>query len=582
MSTAPHHPAAPADGGSAVAGLERLLGTAADPGNPTGSRAVLAADERQEPLAAGEQLLDRYGLAAHVVPESLGGRLTRLDQLIDVMRTVYRRDPALGLARGAGPFMAAVNVWTAGRPEQRAHLARALLSGSTAACAYHELAQGNDLGRAGVTALPAPPPDTALLLNGRKEVIANLRRADTVVLFARTGRASGSRSHSQLLLDTAALPVDRVRHLDRFRTTGMRGVPLGGVEFTDCPVPADSVIGAPGLGLETALRSFQLTRIALPGMTAGLLDSAIRTALRCATGRPLYGRTAADLPLSRTLLAESFADLLLADAFLTVAARAAHTAPARTAIPSSAVKALVPRILMSAVHRLSQLMGSQFYLRTGEHALFQKLLRDGLPSSFGHASRASCLAGLLPQLPLVARRTWTNPGAEPLPAATFRLADPLPPLRFDALAVTASGRDPLARSLTSGPASHAPDGTPEGDIGAAARSRTAELAALAADCRDLRPEHLAPTAPAHGFALAERWTGILAASACIGLWHHHDTGGPLADPVWVLAALHRLDAHQGRHRDHLPPHLTEPLYAELVRREAAGRTFDLGCHPTGA
>ncbi|MCE0445234.1 hypothetical protein LT493_09735 [Streptomyces tricolor] len=53
-------------------------------------------------LAAGEDLLTGFGLGAHFVPEDLGGRLARLDDLIRVMRAVYRRDPCLGLGHGAG------------------------------------------------------------------------------------------------------------------------------------------------------------------------------------------------------------------------------------------------------------------------------------------------------------------------------------------------------------------------------------------------------------------------------------------------------------------------------------------------
>ncbi|HET9381761.1 MAG TPA: acyl-CoA dehydrogenase family protein [Streptomyces sp.] len=559
--------------GAAAGHLEALLGDAADPANPVGRAAVVAADERAALLTAGEDLLTEYGLNAHFVPRELGGRFTGLEDLVGVMRAVYRRDPCLGLGYGAGSFMAAVNVWTAGSATQRARLAGRLLSGSRAACAYHELAHGNDFSRASLTALPGP--DGRLLLNGRKEVVANLRRAGTMVVFARTDPAPGSRSHSQLLLDTDVLPATAVRHLDRYGTAGMRGVPLGGVEFTDCPVPPDSVVGGPGRGVETALRSFQATRVALPGMTIGLLDTALRTALRAARGRTLYGGTAADLPLSRTVLAEAFADLLLADVFTTVAARATHTAPARAGVYASAVKALVPAVLMRAVYRLSDLLGSQFYLRGGDHALFQKLLRDVQPSAFGHASRVSCLSALLPQLALTARRTWHAERADALPAETFRPRHALPAFRFERLALTAGGHDPLARSLTDGLAAAPPD-DPLTDP---ARTWRGELDALAADASGLGPADAGPAATPYVFGLAGRWTGVLAASACLNTWWQ---GGLGTDPAVALAALHRLGAHLDRHRDPLPAALAEPLHAELLRRFDAGLTFDLDRRPTGA
>jgi alkylation response protein AidB-like acyl-CoA dehydrogenase len=558
--------------------LEKLFADAGDPANPVGRTAVLAADERGEMLRAGEELLTAHGLNAHFVPTELGGRLSRLDDLVRVMRAVYRRDPCLGLGYGAGSFMAAVNVWTAGSAGQRALLARRLLSGGRAACAYHELDHGNDFTRAGLTALPGP--DGRLRLNGRKEVVANLRRAETMVLFARTDPAQGSRSHSQLLLGTEDLPVGTVRHLDRFTTAGMRGVQLGGIEFTDCPVPDGSVVGRPGQGVETALRSFQLTRIALPGMTIGLLDTALRTALRGARGRTLYGGLAADLPLSRSILTEVFADLLLADTFTLVAARAAHTAPAQAGVYASAVKAFVPTLLIRAVYRLSELLGSQFYLRDGEQPLFQKLLRDVQPSAFGHASRVSCQSALLPQLPLTARRGWRDGTAAPLPADTFRADRPLPGLRFADLAVSAAGRDPLARSLVTGTEAAAADDP----LTASGRAWCAQLTALAEDAAGLAPTLIGPDAPPYAFGLTTRWTGVLAASACLNTWwcRPDETTPDAADPAVPLALLHRLGTHLDHHREPLPRHLAEPLHAELLRRFDAGRTFDLDSRPTGA
>ncbi|MEV7116674.1 acyl-CoA dehydrogenase [Streptomyces anulatus] len=559
--------------------LEALFGDAGAPGNPVGRDAVLAADALGSMLSAGENLLDDFGLNTHFVPQALGGRFTGLEELIGVMRAVYRRDPSLGLGYGAGSFMAAVNVWTSGSTEQRTWLADHLLAGGRVACGYHELAHGNDFARAELTALPMP--DGRLRVNGRKEVVANLDRAGAMVLFARTDVAPGSRSHSQFLLEQDRLPPETVTRLARFGTVGMRAVPLGGIEFTDCPVPADAVVGTPGHGLETAQRSFQLTRIALPGMTVGLLDTALRTALRGARGRRLYGGTAADLLLSRTVLAEAFADMLLADAFITVAARTAHTATAQCAVYASAVKLLVPALVMAAVNRLSELLGSQFYLRSGEQPLFQKLQRDVLPSAFGHASRVSCQSALLPQLPLTARRTWNADHGPTLSDTTFRPAEPLPPLDFGALKITAGGRDPLSRSLLQGAERRTGE---DAAIAALAAEHAADVRALSVEAARLTPDQLGPGAPPEAFDLTTRWAGSLAAASCLGLWWERPSGGQGlgGDPAWVRAALHRLGAHTGGHHGPLPEPLSESLYAELVRRHDAGLTFDHACRSTGA
>jgi alkylation response protein AidB-like acyl-CoA dehydrogenase len=568
--------------------LEERFGASADPANPVGTAAVLAADRRGELLAAGEDLLDEAGLGAHFVPTELGGRFDGLEGLITVLRAVVRRDPALALGYGVSSFMAGVNVWTAGNEAQREDLARRLVRGAKVACAYHELAHGNDFTRAELAA--APGPDGQLRLEGRKEVVANLRRAEALVLFARTDPAPGGRSHSLLLLDAARLPADRVRRLERFGTTGMRGVPLGGIEFTDCPAPADSVVGVPGQGVRTALRSFQLTRITLPGMAIGLVDSALRSALRVS---PPGAYREGDA--GQRVLAEVFADLLLADVFSTVAARCLQTAPALGSVYASAVKALVPAVLIDAVYRLSILLGPRSVLSAGDRgaAFFEKLLRDVKPTAFGHASRVSCLSLLLAQINGTARRSWpTGHSAAPstgLPPETFLPRQPLPALRFEPLAVVSRGADPLSASLLAGAADHAADaGDPlERRIAAQAAAYVAELRDLAAFAASLPPDEQGPTASAPAFALAARWTGVLAASACLNTWWHGRAeagcgGGFAEDPAWLLGAVHRLGAHLGRHRDPLPAEFAAPLYAELARRFAEGLTFDLDRRPTGA
>lgn len=550
-----------------ISELERAFGDPWDALNPVGNAEILAADERAEMFAAGEQLLDDYGLSAEFVPPRLGGRFERLDHLIDVMRAVFRRDPCLGLGYGASSFISSVNVWSAGNPAQQAELASVLLNKGRVASVYHELAHGNDFARAEFNALP----DGAgtLLLNGRKEVITNVQRAQGLVLFARTSGAAGARSHSQLFIDKKTLAPDRMRYLPRFPSAGMRGVQLGGIEFQNCPVSESTVLGGMGKGMETALRSFQLTRTALPAMIVGSLDTGLRTTMRFAGSRRLYGGTVGDIAYTRHILAEAFLDLLICDCLATVAARSVHLLPAQTSVYASATKYFLGGRLQQAMYRLSQVLGAQFYMRTGEFGIFQKQLRDMAPAGFGHAARVACLATLLPQLPLVARRSW--PSAEAAPDAVFDLSAPLPPLEFSDLTVASSGREDLTTCLQPSPDDTAP-------IRDLAQAFTAELAQLKDSCRSLRPRDLTPSAAPEAFALAGRYTGILAATACLNIWRHNRSVPFLGDPDWVTAALQRLGGEMGLCEE---KQATAFLFEELRSRFAAGRTFDLNAFEVG-
>ncbi|MBY8851179.1 acyl-CoA dehydrogenase, partial [Saccharothrix sp. MB29] len=307
------------DARARLADLRALLGSPWQEDNPLGFARVLDADERAEVVADAEVALDRFALNAEFVPVAEGGRLARLDDLVEVMREVYRRDGSLGLGYGASSLIAAVNVWTAADAAQRAEVAKVLLANRKIACAYHELDHGNDMAGTEFAAVPA---DRGFLLTGRKEVVTNVQRADALVVLARTEPGRGPRTHSQLLVDKAGLPADGFSYLPRFDSTGLRGVQLGGIRFDDCPVAADAVLGTRGHGLETAIRSFQVTRLGLPAMATGLLDTALRATLRHVRPRVLGGRSVADIPHVRAVLAGVFADLLMCEVFAAVAARA--------------------------------------------------------------------------------------------------------------------------------------------------------------------------------------------------------------------------------------------------------------------
>ncbi|WP_371582080.1 acyl-CoA dehydrogenase [Streptomyces sp. NBC_01314] len=552
--------------------LEQLLGSLSDPANPTGTAAVLAADERAEMLVAGESLLHSYGLNAEFVPPGLGGRLERADHLAEVMRALYRRDPALGLGYGAGSLIAGVTLWTAGDARQTEHAARLLLDGRRIAIAFHELAHGNDMAGTEFAATAAPD---GLRLSGRKEVVTNIGRADAMVVLARTDPRPGPRSHSLVLVDRASTDPARLTDLPRFRTVGMRGVQLGGLRFDELPVPASAVLGPVGSGLETALKALQITRTVLPAMATGILDTGLRVTVDHLTRRRLYGGPATALPHVRSVLAGVFADLLRAEALGAVGARALHLVPGAASVYASAVKFEVSRLLLEAMDRLAELLGAHFYLREGPTALFQKLLRDLAPVGFGHIARAACQTSLLPQLPLLARRTWARPGTE-APADVFALAESLPPLRYDRLALHAAGRDPVMGSLHAlVDASWAPE---HDDVRAVLRDDHAELAELAAVCGRLSPVELGIDARPEHYDLVTRYVRLLSRTACVRVWRHARPESFLADPAWLRAALCR--SAPGRHRPGpLPAQVEDTLFAELLDRRDTGRSFGLTGRP---
>lgn len=552
-----------------AAELDALLGDAWDDRNPVGYQAILAADERREMLAAGERVLDEYGLNAEFVPVAYGGRWDRADRLAEVLRTVWRRDPCLGLGYGFSSLIASVNIWTTGDEEQRRRTAGLLLANRRLAAAFHELAHGNDFANAECV---ARPDGGGWLLSGRKEIVTNLRRAEAMVLFARTGVA-GSRGHSQFLVQRDELPAAGMRDLPRFHSSGMRGVQLGGVEFDGCPIPGGALIGDPGQGIEVALRSYQVTRSVGAAMFSGPLETALRLAIRCSLDRRLYGGAAADLPYVRAMIARAYADLLTIETFSAVVLRALHLAPESMAVYAPAAKYLTARILLDTFGDLRAVLGARSYLRQGPYAMFQKLARDIAPATFAHISLTAALVTLLPQLPRLARRSWlSGPAATP---SLFALGGDLPALSLDRLSAGMPRQDGIIGALV-----EIADEGADDPVHRFTARYAEELRALRDGCAALGPADLAIDASPAAFALADRYTVVLAAASLLAVWRH---GGERLDEAMLLGALDRLTERLGG-----PPVLTpvereeteRRLFEHAVTRHLDGRA--LGLFPLSA
>ncbi|MDH6580233.1 acyl-CoA dehydrogenase [Kitasatospora sp. MAP5-34] len=549
--------------------LETRFGDPDDPDNPVGFAAFLRADERGELLPAGRSLLDTYQLGAEFVPAAHGGRLRQADELAQTLRPVFRRDAALGLGHGAIKLIASATVWSTASTDHQRWLAQVLLRGGQAAGAYTELASGHDLTRSTVR---ATRDGTQYRLTGSKEVINNVNRADSVTLLARTGDGSGSRDHSLLLLDMSTVRRDRLRFLPRFRTAGLRAVHLGGVEFLDCPVPASAVVGELGGALETVLRAFQVTKATLTAATVGCFDTQLRMVTRFALERRLYHRSVAELPHVRSVLANAYADLLISDCLSSTVCRALHVLPGQTAVYAPATKYLVPLLIQESVDQLATVLGARSFLREGPYGIFQKHLRDLPVASLAHSGATVCQATVIPQLPRLARRSWLS-GQQPAPASLFRLGAPLPELDFRRLEIAAGAEDSLLAVLPDAAAELRAD--PE--LGPLSARLVTELAALKASCTALAPRNRTPLAEPIGFELAERYSILLAASACLGVWRHNqDHPNPfLRDTAWLALALRRLTARLGLP---VPPGSAtaeQRVFTELVTRERENRSFDL-------
>ncbi|WP_079086056.1 acyl-CoA dehydrogenase [Streptomyces silvensis] len=567
-----------------TADLEARFGDPWDTANPLGHGPILAADAKGRLQAAAEDLLDDFRLNAEFVPAALGGRLVRADTLARILRPVFRRDQSLGVGYGVFSLLAGASVWAGGSAEQQRWAADLLLGGGRLAVSYRELAHGNAFLR---DEFRLTQGGKGLVLNGTKRVIINADRAQGLVVVCRSSDEPGSQAHSTLLLDRGRLPAGRVKDLAPYPMVGMRGCRMTGLAFDDCPVPADGLLGAVGGGVELALKSFAFTRSVLPAMVLAGGDTALRTALRFAEQRGVGGRPLPRNPQARRTLAGAFTDLLICDSLSLAAMRAAGHHRGITGVYAAATKYLLPILLNDAVHELSVLLGSSIYVRDGEFGIFQKHVRDLPVTSLGHAGAAAALSTISPQLPALARRCWQPAGAgDTGDPSLFALRQDQPALAFSRLE-TSPDSDVLCAELlaAAGFLEEHPDLEFTAVLQPLVRLLTAELRRLRAACTTLAPLSRHCLANPQTYALADRYTLLLAAAACLGVWRHQQ-GGPdvfLARSGWLVSALLRICTRLGI--GPLPAGAPAPeaqVFAELLRRHHQPSSFDLYDSPLAA
>ncbi|MEV4176362.1 acyl-CoA dehydrogenase [Nonomuraea sp. NPDC049709] len=496
-----------------AADLDRVLGDPADP-RLLFSYARLAELDRAEEFPADHcRELDRFGLPAHYAPARFGGDLRSYPELLELIRTVARRDLTVAVAH-AKTFLGSICVWLAGDHDQAGRLAREVRAGTPVSWALTERGHGSDLLAGEVTAYGGR-------LTGQKWLINNATRSSLLTVLARTSRAGGPRGFSVMLADKRTLPEGSYRHLPKVPTHGIRGADISGIEFRDAPA---TLVGEPGGGLELVLKALQLTRTFCAGLSLGAADQALRQATSFTRNRHLYGRRLIDMPHVRRTLGEAHAGRIVAEAVTTVAARSIHTLPGEMAVVSAVAKAFVPARVDELIAACGTLLGARAFLtEVLDHGAFQKLDRDHRVVAIFDGSSFVNQNTLINHFPALARGYRKGTVDEPGLRRTLDMSLPPPAADTHELALSSRNGSSLVQRLRAG---YLPELPGAAELRQACEEVHEQLARVAPAVRDVSPE---------SFALAQRYELCFAGAAVLGL--HVVNGGDESRATAALAYI---------------------------------------------
>jgi alkylation response protein AidB-like acyl-CoA dehydrogenase len=225
------------------------------------------------------------GLYAANIPEEFGG--AGLDTLTWLLyeKELGRANYALHWTCVARPS----NILCAGTPEQLKKYLAPCVAGEKWDClAMTEPGAGSDLRGMRAT---AKPDGSDWILNGTKHFISHADIADFSIVFMKSGEEEGPRGKRALI---TAFFVDKgtpgfsVR--DGYRNVSHRGYTNAILEFDNCRIPAENILGEVHKGFEVANTWLGATRLQVGATCLGRAERAFTHSVEYAAQREQFGQ----------------------------------------------------------------------------------------------------------------------------------------------------------------------------------------------------------------------------------------------------------------------------------------------------
>ena len=126
----------------------------------------------------------------------------------------------------------------------------------------------------------------AYVLNGVKQFITSGQNGQVAIVIAVTDKGAGKKGMSAFIVPTDAPGYSASRLEDKL---GQHSSDTAQVNFDDCRIPVENLIGAEGEGYKIALGGLEGGRIGIAAQSVGMARSAFEVALSYAKDRQSFG-----------------------------------------------------------------------------------------------------------------------------------------------------------------------------------------------------------------------------------------------------------------------------------------------------
>ncbi|HEY9476636.1 MAG TPA: acyl-CoA dehydrogenase [Mycobacteriales bacterium] len=198
------------------------------------------------------------------------------------------------------------------------------------------------------------------VLNGTKCWITGAGASSYYTVMAKTDPDAGARGVSAFVVhkDDPGFSVGT-----KERKLGIKGSPTCEIHFDNCAIPAERIIGEPGTGLKTALRTLDHTRLTIGAQAVGIAQGAIDASLAYVRERRQFGSRIADFQGVQFMLADMAMKTEAARQLVYVGAARAERGEPNLTFVSAAAKCLASDTAMQVTTDAVQLFGGYGYTK---------------------------------------------------------------------------------------------------------------------------------------------------------------------------------------------------------------------------
>ena len=296
------------------------------------------------------------GLLGITVEEEFGGAgMGYLAHLVAV-EEVSRASASIGLSYGAHSNLCVNQIRLNGTQAQKEHYLPGLVSGAhIGALAMSEAWAGSDVVS---MQLRAEKRNDRYVLNGTKYWITNGPDADTLVVYAKTDPAAGSKGITAFIVEKTMKGFSTSPHFDKL---GMRGSNTAELIFDDVEVPFENVLGEEGRGVRVLMSGLDYERVVLSGVNIGIMAGCMDEVMPYMRDRHQFGQPIGSFQLMQGKIADMYTAMNSARAYAYEVAKACDRGEV-TRADAAACVLYASEEGMKVAHQAVQAMGGAGFL----------------------------------------------------------------------------------------------------------------------------------------------------------------------------------------------------------------------------